>query len=97
VGCRASDPDRRLIPGSEAQPCSVCGLATMFSPESLKSAKGYGIAIRFVCLECSRLDNHVIARPTEGQKSELSAAGHDPEDWPLRDFWGKLVKSPGPE
>lgn len=84
--------NRRKLPGAQEKKCAVCGETVIVSVASLASAEARGIHIRIVCVECVDLDNHVIAPPTAAQKAEVSAAGYDPESWPLQEFWGKVVK-----
>lgn len=92
VGCREGDPSRRHIPDSGVRPCDSCSRPTVFSQASIAAAEAYSAPIRFVCVECTNLTNHVVAEPTPEQKAEVKAAGYDASAWALQNLWGKLVK-----
>lgn len=91
VGCREADPQRRHIPGSQPRPCAKCGSDTFFSQATLNRPEASHPLTRFECIDCADLEGLLIQPPTQAQRTELAAAGHDPESWPLSEAWGKVV------
>lgn len=81
----------REIPKSVVKKCEQCGHDIVVTPAGLERPELKHPESMLVCTGCSDLEGRRLYAPTLDQRTELHRAGHNPDAWALKRYWGRRL------